>query len=289
MMLQSEKIFPDSLKFGNITPAHKKDEITNKENYRPVSVLPLISTIFERVIHDQLSENLEKYLHSMLCGFRKTHSTQHALFKLLQAWQKELDKGGFIGTILMDLSKTYDFFFYLVFLSQPFTNHRTAGEGGGHSFNSSLPLPPASQTLRHQLGGYCIEFISAHRQQPDSNREPLVSECKLLTTKLRALKKKAYDCLPYNLLVAKLEAYGVGKAALNLISDYLSHRKQRTKIGSSYSDWYEIVRGVPQGSILGPLLFNIFINDLFLFIEKTTICNFADDNTIYICNNYLIL
>ena len=54
---------------------------------------------------------------------------------------------------------------------------------------------------------------------------------------------KAYDCLPHDLVVAKLEAYGVGKAALNLISNYVSHRKQRTKIGSSYSDWYEIVRG----------------------------------------------
>ena len=98
---------------------------------------------------------------------------------------------------------------------------------------------------------------------------------------------KAYDCLPHDLLIAKLEAYGVGKAALNLIINYLLHRKQRTKIGSSYSDWYEIVRGVPQGSILGPSLFNIFINDLFLFIEKTNICNFADDNTIYSCNNNL--
>ena len=80
-----EDTFPDSLKFGDITPVHKKDETTNKENYRPISVLPLISKIFERIIHDQLSEYLEKYLNSILCRFRKGHSTQHALFKLLQA------------------------------------------------------------------------------------------------------------------------------------------------------------------------------------------------------------
>ena len=78
------------------------------------------------------------------------------------------------------------FFFYLGFLSQPFTNHRTAGKGGGHFFNSSIPLPPASQTLRHQSDDYCRALNSAHRQQPDSNREPFVSEGKSLTIKLRA-------------------------------------------------------------------------------------------------------
>ena len=81
----------------------------------------------------------------------------------------------------------YQFFFYLGFLSRTFTNHRTAGEGGGHFFNFSLPLPPASQTLTHQPGNYFRELTSAHSQQPDSNREPLVSECKSLSTKLRTL------------------------------------------------------------------------------------------------------
>ena len=72
------------------------------------------------------------------------------------------------------LKNSIIFFFYLGFLSRTFTNLRTAGEGGGHFFNSSLPLPPASQTLRHQPGDYCRALTSAHSQQPDSNLEPLV-------------------------------------------------------------------------------------------------------------------
>ena len=79
---------------------------------------------------------------------------------------------------------------------------------------------------------------------------------------------KAYDCLPHDLMVAKLEAYGLAKESLQLISDYLSYRKQRTKIGSTYSDWANVIHGIPQGSILGPLLFNIFVNDIFLVVEK---------------------
>ena len=139
---------------------------------------------------------MENFLNQLLCGFRKAHSTQHVLFRLIQSWHKELDESGFVGTILMDLSK-------------------------------------------------------------------------------------AYDCLPHDLMVAKLEAYGISKESLQLISDYQSYRKQRTKIGSAYSDWANVIRGIPQGSIMGPLLFNIFINDIFLVVEKSDICNFADVNALY--------
>ena len=162
----------------------------------------MISKTFERVLFEQIKKFSKKILSSKLCGFRKGHSTQHALLNLLRNWQKSLDKSGVIGTVLMDLSK-------------------------------------------------------------------------------------AYDCLPHDLLRAKLAAYGFEDSATSLISDYFSKRYQQVKIGSVFSSYLEILKGAPQVSILGPILFHIFINDLIFFIQETEVCNVADDTTIYSCSlNY---
>ena len=88
-------------------------------------------------------------------------------------------------------------------------------------------------------------------------------------------------------MIAKFGAYGLSKSSLSLLLNYLTLRKQRVKIGLSYSLRNEIKRGILHGSILGPLFFNIFINDIFVFIEKSKICNFADENTIYDCGEDL--
>ena len=92
---------------------------------------------------------------------------------------------------------------------------------------------------------------------------------------------KAFDTINHSLLLAKLEAeaYGFSMASLQLMQNYLCNRFQRTSVNESFSDWKET--GVPQVSILGPLLFNIFLNDIFYFINNGNLCNYADDNTLY--------
>ena len=89
---------------------------------------------------------------------------------------------------------------------------------------------------------------------------------------------KAFDCICHDLLIAKMDAYGLDKNAMDLIAEYLSRRKQRVKIGSHYSTLHDVKDGVPQGSILGPLLFNIYTRDLFYVLDQNVL-NYADDTT----------
>ena len=98
---------------------------------------------------------------------------------------------------------------------------------------------------------------------------------------------KTYDCISQDLLIAKLEEYRWDKTASRFLLDYLSRKEKRTKTGPVYSEWVKILSEIPQGFVLGPLLFTIFINDLSFFARKSEICNYADDNTLHSCGQVL--
>ena len=114
-------------------------------------------------------------------------------------------------------------------------------------------------------------FLGEWREQLDHN--------KIFGTVLLDLSK-AFDCIPQDLLIAKLNAYGFNMNTLTLLFSYLKNRKKSVRIKTNYSSFLELLSGVPQGSIPETLLFNIFLNDLFLFIKKASLHNYADDNTL---------
>ena len=185
--------FPASLKGAQVVPIHKQNDPLDKENYRPVSVLPIISKAYERVMYNQLSEYFNDIFNPFLAAFRKGFGCQSTLLRLLEDWRKALDNRQSAAAVLMDLSKPF-------------------------------------------------------------------------------------DCLPHNLLIEKLRAYGLAPDAINLQSSYLSDRVQQVRLGSHTSTWENIIKGVPQGSTLGPLLFNVFLNDIVFFVNQAVIYNYADDN-----------
>ena len=193
-------IFPSCLKHADVTPLHKKCNKSLKENYRPVSILPILSKVFETSMFKQLPRFFDDIFSKYQYGFRKGFSTQQCLLALLEKWKPSIDRGKVFVALLTDLSKVF-------------------------------------------------------------------------------------DCLNHDPLIAKLNAYSFSLPALRLIHDYLLNRKQRTRINNSYSTWVEIVFGVPQGSILGPLLFNNFLTDLFFIANSMDIATYADDKTPYASAN----
>ena len=92
---------------------------------------------------------------------------------------------------------------------------------------------------------------------------------------------KAFDCIAHDLLIAKLATYGFSDTILRYVYSYLSNRKQCIRINNTHSNYQKIISGVPQGSILGPILFNLSINYLLFFVSDVSLHNFADDNTLF--------
>ena len=106
------------------------------------------------------------------------------------------------------------------------------------------------------LCGYRKQFSAQHALLPLIEKWKKCLDMNGTTATVLMDLSRAYDCIPHDLLTAKLDAYGLNKKALRLVFSYLTNRKQRVKINSAYSDWFEILVGVPQGLVLGPLLLN---------------------------------
>ena len=100
--------FPTIFKNANITPVFKKGFRCSKENYRPVSILPVISKIFEKLLCKQITIFIDPLLSKYQCGFRKGFSAQHCLLAVLEKWKNAVDKGKVFGALLTDLSKAFD-------------------------------------------------------------------------------------------------------------------------------------------------------------------------------------
>ncbi|XP_065667596.1 uncharacterized protein LOC136087900 [Hydra vulgaris] len=101
--------FPSFLKMADVLPCLKKNDPTDKANYRPISILPALSKVFEMIVYEQILLFMEPKFDKLLCDFRRGYSTQHTLIFLLNKWHECINNGGIVGILLMDLSKAYDF------------------------------------------------------------------------------------------------------------------------------------------------------------------------------------
>ena len=190
-------LFPDSLKIAKVTPLYKKDENYLMNNYRPISILPSVSKVFERVMHNQIYQYFtsNSLFYKSQYGFRKGHSTEFAALELIDRITIEMDKNKLPINIYMDLSK-------------------------------------------------------------------------------------AFDTLDHHILLHKLRYYGFNIKSMELMESYLTNRTQYVEYNGVTSTLSNVYCGVPQGSILGPLLFIIYMNDLPSIAKNFEMILYADDTTL---------